>query len=259
MNTVELKNISISYPDNWVIKELSFKLNKGELISILTSSGKSTICKLFNKEIDYKGQFRINGVEINKTNDYLVNRFIHVIDNNRTKSTKKVIDILFDTLEEFKYAEDEEKEIINEVIDFFNIDFLNKRLNDLDDSKYYYFKIITTIMKMYDFLVFDNILCYLSNNNIDKVFEYIEKKKIGLINLTNNIDELLYCNYAIFMYDGRISMEGDVLSCLREEKLLKRLGYSLPFIYDLSLQLSYYNVIKGPLLDEEKLVNEIWN
>ena len=259
MNKLELSNINIKYNDIKVINDLSCKINKGDILTVLASSGKSSIVKIFKKEIEYKGIFKINGVEITKTNDYLIDRFIHVIDNKRDNNKSKVIDVLFDSLNEFKYSNEEEKEIINDTINFFNIDYLDERLNNIDDSKYFYIKVICSLLKMYDFIVFDNVLCYLNKRDLDKVFEYIENKKIGVLNLTNNINEMLYSNYAIFIYNGSVSMEGDILSCLKEEKLLKRLGYNLPFIYDLSLQLSYYNVINGPLLDEEMLVKEIWN
>ena len=53
-------------------------------------------------------------------------------------------------------------------------------------------------------------------------------------------------------------MEGEVLSCLKEEKLLKRLGYKLPFIYDLSLQLNYYEVINKIYLDNKSLEEAVW-
>jgi hypothetical protein len=53
-------------------------------------------------------------------------------------------------------------------------------------------------------------------------------------------------------------LEGSTLSVLKEEKLLKRLGYKLPFVVDLSLQLNAYNLIDSIFLDEEVLVNKLW-
>ena len=54
-------------------------------------------------------------------------------------------------------------------------------------------------------------------------------------------------------------MEGDILSCLKEEKLIKRLGFKLPFMFDLSLQLNYYEVLDNVYLDKDKMIEKIWN
>ena len=53
-------------------------------------------------------------------------------------------------------------------------------------------------------------------------------------------------------------MEGDVLSCLKEERLIKRLGFKLPFLFDLSLQLNYYEVLDDIYLDFKSMENAIW-
>ena len=92
-----------------------------------------------------------------------------------------------------------------------------------------------------------------------KIFKYIKDTKISLINISSNIDEIVYSNYAYFLYEGNIVMEGDIISCLKEEKLLKRLGFNLPFIIDLSTQLKYYNVLDKIYCDEKEMVDAIWN
>ena len=55
-----------------------------------------------------------------------------------------------------------------------------------------------------------------------------------------------------------MQVEGPVVSVLKEEKILKNLGFSLPFIYDLSLQLNYYGLIDSIYLDEKVLVDKLW-
>ena len=43
-----------------------------------------------------------------------------------------------------------------------------------------------------------------------------------------------------------------------EEKLIKKLGFSLPFALDLSLQLKSYNIIDEEVYDVDKLVSALW-
>lgn len=46
---------------------------------------------------------------------------------------------------------------------------------------------------------------------------------------------------------------------LRNEKLLKRLGYGIPFVVDLSIQLNYYDIFDTVYYDMDKLTEALWN
>lgn len=71
--TIEFVNVSFTYPNSKIqaIKNLSFKLNKGESLGIVgrTGSGKSTILKLIMRQIEpTSGQILINGIDIKEIN-----------------------------------------------------------------------------------------------------------------------------------------------------------------------------------------------
>ena len=53
-------------------------------------------------------------------------------------------------------------------------------------------------------------------------------------------------------------MEGNYKEILKEEKILKKLGFNLPFILELSLGLKYYNLTNDLYYDNESLVNYLW-
>ena len=65
---LEFKNVWFSYDDkNWVLKDVSFKLNPGETVALvgLTGSGKTTIVNLILKFYEaQKGQILLDGVDI---------------------------------------------------------------------------------------------------------------------------------------------------------------------------------------------------
>jgi len=48
------------------------------------------------------------------------------------------------------------------------------------------------------------------------------------------------------------------MSVLNEEKLMKRLGYSLPFVIQLNKYLKDYELIRDYNLSYESLVKSIW-
>ena len=67
INNIDFENISISYGDHDVIKDLSFSIVKGEKVAITgkSGSGKTTIIKSILKELEPKsGAILLNGVNI---------------------------------------------------------------------------------------------------------------------------------------------------------------------------------------------------
>ena len=54
-------------------------------------------------------------------------------------------------------------------------------------------------------------------------------------------------------------MEGSKEGVLKEEKILKRIGFGLPFVVDLSVQLKLYKVLDKVYFDMESLVKDLWN
>ena len=65
---LEVKNLCCGYDGNDVIHNLSFNINRGENISIIgpNGCGKSTILKALANLIEYKGEIKLDGVEIKK-------------------------------------------------------------------------------------------------------------------------------------------------------------------------------------------------
>ena len=69
--TVEFKNVSFKYPDadEYVLKNISFKVNKGETIAFIgsTGSGKSTLINLIPRFYDAtEGEVLVDGINVKK-------------------------------------------------------------------------------------------------------------------------------------------------------------------------------------------------
>ena len=79
-----------------------------------------------------------------------------------------------------------------------------------------------------------------------------------LINVTTNMEDVLYTDYMMCLYDGISAIDGKTLEVLKNEKILKRLGFSLPFMLDLSIQLELYGLISKTYLNKEGLVKNLW-
>ena len=69
---------------------------------------------------------------------------------------------------------------------------------------------------------------------------------------------MLVTKYLIIYDEEKILAEGNTLDLLSNEKLIKRLGFKLPFIIELSTYLKDYNLTSKFYLDIESLVGDLW-
>ena len=82
--TVEFKNVSFKYPDaeEYLIKNISFKANKGETVAIIgsTGSGKSSLINLIPRFYDVtEGEVLVDGINVKDYKlDYLYNKIGYV-------------------------------------------------------------------------------------------------------------------------------------------------------------------------------------
>ena len=107
-------------------------------------------------------------------------------------------------------------------------------------------------------VIFFNVLSNLSEKDLKKLYDYLKINKIDFINVTNNIEEVLLTDNLIIYDKDKVLASGNTLELLKNEKLIKRLGFNLPFIIDLSKMLKDYNLIDRIYLNKESLVGDLW-
>ena len=110
-------------------------------------------------------------------------------------------------------------------------------------------------------LVLDNILSSLDEKDLKLVTNNLQKYVYDggiILNFTTEIEETLLGSKIIITNEDKIVISGYTLSVLNEEKIMKRLGYSLPFIILLNKYLKDYELINYYVFTYERLVSEIW-
>lgn len=108
-------------------------------------------------------------------------------------------------------------------------------------------------------IVFDDTLTFIDIKVRQKVFKYMADKGIKFVNITMDVEDALFTDYVIVMFEDKVALEGSTLEVLKEEKIIKRMGLSLPFVIDLSIQLQYYGLVDKIYLNNEELVDRLWN
>ena len=145
-------------------------------------------------------------------------------------------------------------------------DILSEKVSDLIVEEQIYLKVIIVLNileKEESFkspaIIFDDVLSFLPNDYKKIILKYIKDNEISLINFTSDVEEVLDSKYLIVLSTKGVAIEGSAKSVLKEEKLLKRMGFSLPFIYDLALQLKEYGIVDKEYYSISKLVSDLWS
>lgn len=219
---IDLKNLNYSYKSYQVLFDISITVNEGEIVTILgsPSSGKTTIVN-YIKSLNKK-----NITIYDKDKKYLYEQIIKKIYSNKKEAEEKISKI-------YKYF---------------------KLINTKNEE---YINIIGSLLTN-KVIVFDNSLLDLNKAEKNLLYNYAKKNNYTIINVTNDINDTLFGDKIIVLDKGKIIMEGKTLSVLNEERILRRLGFHIPFIIDLSKQLLYYNMVNKLYTSYEDLAGDLW-
>lgn len=187
IETIEFKNVSFKYPrcDDYVLKNLSFKIDSKEKISLvgLNGSGKTTIIKLICRFFDVnEGEILINGenIKLYKYEDYMkclaivfqdfkiisfsVKNNIAILDENK----EKLYDVLkrSEALERINELPDKENTYINKWFDKKGVEFSGGELQK--------FALARALYKDADFVVLDEPTSALDPVSESKIYYHFK-------------------------------------------------------------------------------------
>lgn len=262
MGNIRIKNLKVSYDNQHeIFKDVNFFLRKGATLSIIgtSGSGKTTLLRALNGEVPFNGEIIINGLDVKEDNFDVLRRCIAVIYRETPFLTETVKDELRYSLEHSNVNPKIIKERLSELNDFFGINkLLNKSLINLSVNDRTLIKILSYALMEPSYLALDDILIDLDTRTKILLLNYLNSKNIMLINVTSNLEDTLYTDYTLCLYNGINAIDGKTLDVLKNEKILKRLGFSLPFMLDLSIQLELYGLLNKTYLNKESLVKNLW-
>lgn len=210
-------------------------------------------CNIFvgDKEVTYK-----NSYEIRKRVSFVLYQHLDIFVGETVKD-----EIAFG-LESLALKKDDITNLIQSESRLFKLDELLERdPNSLGSSDKVKMKILSSMIVKPKIIILDNVISELDYNDKLLVFDILNEfcKNGGIvINFTNDIEDTLFGDKIIVIYDKKVICEGKTISVLNEDKILKRLGLGLPFIVDLNKYFMDYGIIDKYELTNEKLVGALW-
>lgn len=261
MANLIIKNLKFTYDAKPVFKDLNFTLKEDKTLSIIgiSATGKTTLLKLLNGELNYDGEILIDDIIVKPDNFNELRTKIAVVYNNYRFINDTVKEELKYSLENMNKSVEEIKDIFNELNEYFGIfKIMNKTMDMLSINEKTLIRILSYAVMCPTYLAIDDMLINLNNKTKILLLNYLNSKNILLINVTSDLEDVIYTDYVLCLYNGINAVDGKSLDVLKEEKILKRFGFSLPFMVDLSIQLKLYGLIDKIYLNKEAMVKNLW-
>ncbi len=242
--------------------DYEFKIYENSFVTFLGNQNKNVIDILLNR--NKMGELFICNEKINGDNIYNIRKKISfVLDKNLDIwNGETVADELSFGLEGLSITRNDMIEIIQTKSREYGVkDLLIRDPNSLGSSDKAIVKILNATVIKPKIIVLDNILSEIDPVPRKKIVSLLKEYIEGggcILNFTSDIEESLYGDKIIIISDNKVLIDGKTLSVLNEEKIMKRLGYGLPFIVELNKYFMDYGLINKYELDMKKLVNKIW-
>lgn len=242
------------------IKHLNVNINSSELVGVIGTNGcgKTILLKMICGKFK-NNNICIDNIDINQYSlDYKRNNIVCVFDDN-IYNTNNPLDELKYYLNKINNNKIDIDNRINDFIDYFKLeDIIEKDFIDLNTEDRIYIKILSLLIIMPSLFCIDDLLTYLELDRKIKILNYIKEKNITLLNVTSNMEELLYMDKILVMNKGKKEIFDKTEVVLDREDIFKDLGLSLPFIYDINNLLKSYELINDTHIIEKELVDLLW-
>lgn len=256
---IEFKNVNFGYNNTNAVNDFNMEIEEGDIISLIgpSGSGKSTLLKMLcHKLPNYYCYY--NGTSFKDCNIEELKRSIVVVFDLPFANTT-IKEEITRYLKKLAINKDE----IDDRYDKFKTTFSLSRLEGKDINKITYsdrtlIKILRYLIIDPSFIAIDSIFSSLTSEYKEKIIDFIKENHITLLNVTTDLDDTLYGNKIYVIENFVLILEGNTLSVLKTDTLLKRLGFKLPLAVDLSIELNHYEVLNKIYTNKDKLVNALW-
>lgn len=264
---VSIKNLNFNYGDYKVFNDFNLDIVRGDFVSLVgpNGSGKSTLVRILTGLNDFDGSIEIDTLILNKKNIQEIRKKIGFISNNLDNQfvTEKVVDNLSFPLENLGFERKEILKNINEIVNLLNIShLLEENIFRLNNFEKVLVNLAAVLVYKPTLLILDEAFSNLDRYEREKILDLLHNlqndNNITIINITHNMEDVLFGNNIIVLDKGNVIVNGSLEEVFKDAKIFTKLGVSLPFMVDLSIKLKYYNLIDRIIYDMEEMADLLW-
>ena len=229
MAIIEVDNLTYRYTKKkYALKNVSFKVNKGEFVSIIghNGSGKSTLGKLLCGLLQTKnGSIKIGGIKLSDDTIDEVRQKIGIVFQNPDNQFVGVMvrnDIAFG-LENRNIDITEMERRIKKYASLVRMEnFLEQNPENLSGGQKQRVAIASVLAMETDILIFDEATSMIDPQGVREVTEAIKslKKDKTIIYITHNLDEVLMGDRVIVLNKGEIVLDDNVFEAFKKKDIL---------------------------------------
>lgn len=272
MEILKVENLSYTYGDvssnEYALHNVSFSIESGKYISIIghNGSGKSTLAKLIMGLLaPTGGKIFLFGKRLTAKTVTEIRQKVGIVfqnpDNQFIGSTVRD-DIAFG-LENRKVPHEEMDDIINEFSKKVHMEqFLDKEPTNLSGGQKQRVAIAGILAMKPELIILDEATAMLDPQGRNEISEVIKELREGIpsltiLSITHDINEAFNSDEVIILNDGNLYMKGEPKEILKDEKALKSIGLSAPFVYELYSYLIEEGINIDLCSNLEEMVNKL--
>ena len=242
---LELENISFSYnEEKQILKNVSFKVNKGDMVSIVgkNGAGKSTISKLicgFYKPTS--GKILFNGEDIaDKTIKERSEKIGFVMQNpNQMISKSMIFDEVAFGLRVRGYSEDEVKERVYNTLKICGLyPFRNWPISALSFGQKKRVTIASILVLNPEVIILDEPTAGQDFKHYSEIMEFLvelNKQDITIIMITHDMHLMLeYTNNVVVLSDGEKIADDTAINILTNNEVIEKANLKETSLYELA-------------------------
>ena len=252
-NLLEVQNLSFSYGDNHVLKEIELSIPENELVSILgiNGAGKSTLLKCLNRIITPQtAEIKLKSMDLNELDLVEISKLISYVPQSvRSSFSMDVFDVVL--LGRRPYINwrigENDRKVVSDTLRFLNLeDFAFRKFNQLSGGERQRIIIAKAIAQEPQLFLLDEPTSDLDLKNQIQVMKKLkslvsdtESPKSALIAIHDINIAARFSDRIILLSDGKIVADGTPVEVLTSENIAK--------VFDVTSEISLPTSVSEPL------------
>lgn len=235
---ISLEHVTYKVDNRTILDDISLTIEPNKITYIIgkNGSGKSTLANIISGLIKCSGKVFIDNLEItNKTNNKVLRKKVGMVFQNPSNQIifSKVYDDIKFILDNMHIPKDKIDHIIKSSLTKVRMeDFINSNPYNLSGGEKQKIAIAGMLSLDPDYLIFDESTSMLDINSKKEIYNLLKKlkKNMGIIFITNNMDELIYADDVVIL-DNKKVYKYPLKEIIHNNKILTDHNLEIPFIF----------------------------